>query len=368
MGKLAPIVVLILLLTASCSEKAKPGNIEVKREIVTGVALVKVSTTEIESYYQMAGTVKARATSLISARTMGSILSLKVKEGDRVTAGQELIVLDDRDMRQKVSAAEAGYRGATKAVEEAQENKRLADITFRRYRNLAYEKVISQHEMDQVETQQRVADLGYDRAREMANMARSQLEEARVTRSFTRITAPHAGVITEKRTEQGSMAVPGMPLLVLQDISQYEMEVYVDQRLTGNIEINRPVRVVLPGQERQVTGTIGKILPAVDPSTRSFAVKVYLKDGSLRSGMYGRVLIPAGKKQGILIPGRAVVEKGQLTGVYIVDDHGVMAYRIIRTGQVQGDLVEVVSGIKPGERIAVSGLERAIDGGVVNLE
>ena len=126
-----------------------------------------------------------------------------------------------------------------------------------------------------------------------------------------------------------------------------------------------PITILLANESRPIAGTIGEIIPAVDPATRTFLVKAYLKDPSLRSGLYAKIRIPEGKKQVLLIPAKAVVEKGLLTGVYVVDSQGVMTYRIIKTGQVFGDQVEVVSGIKPGERIAVAGLERAIDGGLV---
>jgi RND family efflux transporter MFP subunit len=238
-------------------------------------------------------------------------------------------------------------------------------VTYKRYRNLSDEKVISQQEMDQVETQKKVADAGYERVGEMVNRARAQFEEARINKGFARITAPHEGIVTEKRIEQGSLATPGTPLLVLEDTSLFKVDAYVDERLAGKIKIGMPVAILLASEGRPIVGTIGEIVPAVDPRTRTFPVKVFLKDPSLRSGLYAKVRIPEGKKQTLLVPAKAVVEKGLLTGVYVVDSRGIMTYRIIKTTQTYGDQVEVVSGIKPDERIAVAGLEHAIDGGVV---
>ena len=140
-------------------------------------------------------------------------------------------MLDDRDLAARVSAAEYGYKESLKALEEADQNRHLADVTFGRYRNLFKDKVISGQEMDQVETQKRVADLGYERTREATNRVRAQLEEARITREFTRIVAPHDGLITGKKTDQGSLAAPGSPLLVLEDTSRYRVEAPVDQRM-----------------------------------------------------------------------------------------------------------------------------------------
>jgi RND family efflux transporter MFP subunit len=355
----------VLLLAVSCKEKVQPGAALVKRQAVSGVTLAAIPLREVESYYETAGTVKAKAVSVIAARTTGAVLFVKVRAGDRVRAGQELIVVDDRDMAQKVAAAEAGYREALKALDEARQQRSLADITYQRYKNLFDEKVISGQEMDEVEARKKVADIGYERVEEMVCGSRAHAEEARINKGFTRITAPHEGIVTEKRIEQGSMATPGTPLLVLEDTSLFKVDAYVNERLLGKVKTGMPVSIVPAGVGKPIAGTIGEVVPAVDPATRTFPVKVYLKGASLSSGLYVKVAIPEGKKQVLLVPAKALVEKGQLTGVYVVDEKGVMTYRIIKTGQPYGEEVEVVSGLKPDERIIVSGLEHAVDGGSV---
>jgi RND family efflux transporter MFP subunit len=365
MKKLLPVVAIIIVLLISCKEKVRPASVEVKREPVTGVTLAAVPLREIDSYYETAGTTRAKATSVLGARTTGTVLSINVKEGNRVKAGQLLAVLDDSDAAQRVAAAESGYKEALKALDEAQQNRILADVTFKRYSNLSHEKVISQQEMDQIETQKRVADLSHERVGETVNRARAQLEEARINRSFTRINAPHEGVVIEKRIEQGSLATPGSPLFVLEDDSLFKIEAYVDERLAGKVKVGMPITILFAGESKAIAGTIGEIIQAVDPATRTFLVKAYLKGPSLRSGLYAKIRIAYGKKKALLIPAAAVVEKGVLTGVYVVDSQGIMTYRIMKTGQKYGDEIEVVSGIKPGERIAVAGLEHATDGGVV---
>ncbi len=364
MKKLFPILGLILLLLISCKEKVQPGSVEVKREPVAGVTLATIQLQEVESYYETTGTTRAKATSVLASRTMGTVLSIDVKEGDRVKPGQVLMVLDDRDAAQRVAAAESGYKEAQKALDEAQQNRSLADVTYKRYKNLFDEKVISQQEMDQVETQKKVADLSHERAGETVNRSRAQLEEARIHRGFARITAPHEGVVVERKIEQGSLAAPGSPLFVLEDTALFKVDAYVNERLAGKVKVGMPVTILLASESRPSAGTRGEVIPAVDPATRTFLVKVFLKDPSLRSGLYAKIRIPEGKNQVLLIPAGAVVEKGQLSGVYVVDNQGVMTYRIVKTGQKTGDKLEVVSGISPGERIAVAGLEHAIDGGL----
>ena len=94
-------------------------------------------------------------------------------------------------------------------------------------------------------------------------------------------------------------------------------------------------------------------------------VKIGLRDPLLKSGLFGRVLIPKGAKEVLLVPRTAVVEKGQLTGAYVVDDQEIMTYRLLKRGRTYREQVEVLSGLKAGERIVVNGLEKAVDGGIV---
>ena len=303
MKKLLPVLGIILLLLISCKEKVKPGSVEVKRAPVTGVTLVSVSLQEVESYYETAGTTRARTTSVLASRTMGTVQSIDVKEGDRVRPGQVLMMLDDRDATQRVIAAESGYNEALKALDEAGQNRSLADVTYKRYRNLYNDKVISQQEMDQVETQKKVADAGYERVGEMVNRTRAQLEEARINKGFTKITAPHEGIITEKRIEQGSLATPGTPLLVLEETSLFKVDAYIDERLAGKIKIGMPVTILLASEGRPIVGTIGEIVPAVDPATRTFPVKVFLKDPSLRSGPVRKDTDTRGEEADLACPG-----------------------------------------------------------------
>jgi RND family efflux transporter MFP subunit len=352
------------LILAGCGEKAAPGGASAARTPVRGVSIATLAPAPVEEFYEATGTVKAARTSVVASRVMGTVTSLLVKEGDPVEQGQLLLTIDDRDMVQKERGAEAGHREAKKALETAAQNRELTDITYRRYRKMYEEKAISRQEMDQFETQNRVAGLEQERVTEMVDRAEAGLAEARIYRGFTRVTSPIRGVVTEKRTEVGSMAVPGMPLLTVEGAT-FRAEIAVDESLSGRLKVGAPVSVSIEALNRQMAGKIVEILPAVDPQSRSFMAKVSISGPGLRSGLYAKVRIPKGKRELLLAPRPAIVEKGQLTGVYAVDGQGVIAYRLIRTGREYDGRLEILSGLKTGDRIIVGGIEKTVDGGVV---
>lgn len=355
----------LFLFGVGCGEKVRPGQVELKRPAVSGVTVVKVEPSRVDSYYETSGTVQAKTISSVASRVMGAIVAVKVKEGDRVSAGDVLVVLDDRDVNERLRAVEAAYKEAIGAAKGAKERKTLAEVTYRRYRALHEEKVISQQEMDQIETQKKVAEADFDSANGALDRAGFTLEEVRIQQGFTKITAPFSGIITAKKADVGAMAIPGLPLLIAEEDSYFDLVAPVDEKMAKVVKIGMSVYVIISPAGQKMSGTISEIMPSVDPTTRTFSVKTRLRDRSLRSGLYAKLLIPTGTKEAMLIPAKAVVERGQLTGLFSVDGKGLVAYRLIRTGNRYDGSIEVLSGLKGGERIITEGVGKAIDGGII---
>jgi RND family efflux transporter MFP subunit len=354
----------MLFVAASCKGSENAGN---KRPSVSEVTIVEIKPQEIENYYRTSGTIKANTTSEISSRVMGTVTSIEVKEGDKVNKDQLLLTIDDRDIRNKVSAAENRKKELSKALEADRENKKLMSITFDRYSNLYNEKAVSGQEMDEVATKKRLADIQYERAQAALEGAQANLEELKINLDFTKIKSPVNGIVTEKYIELGSTTVPGKPLLNVEDNSLFRLETTVGEQLHDYIEVGMPVPVHIDSINKDVTGLISEIVPAVDPETRTFLIKIDINDEQdLRSGLYAKALIPAGSRKAMLVPFNSVVEKGQLEGVYVVNPEGIVNYRLVRLGRRSGQQVEVLSGLKDGDRIIVDGIDNAVDGGVVN--
>jgi len=361
----AAIILLVACSPPGCRGKIAPGEAEVKRPEIRGVTVATVSPSQVEAVYETPGTVRAGVTSSLGSRVFGTVTKVYVKEGDTVRAGDMLVSIDDRDARQRMTAAEAAYHEAAKAREAAATQSRLADITSARYGNLFKEKVVTAQEFDQIEAQEKVAKLDLERADLTVGRTKALLEETRVHLGFTGIRAPFAGTVTAKKVEQGTMATPGMHLVTVEDTSSFKIEAYVDERLSGKVRTGLPVKVRLDTTGEVVDGTITKVVPAVDPATRTFTIEASFKGRTVRSGVYGKVLIPEGTKEVVLVPSPSIIEKGKLTGVYAVDGKGVVSYRLVRKGAVYSGGTEILSGLDRGDKIITAGLEKAVDGGII---
>ncbi len=347
---LAAAAALAGVLMAGC--QGDPPEKAVQRPVVDQVVVEKITPSAVDEIYETTGTVKSERTSVVATRAMGVVTSLKVREGDVVRAGQLLLTLDDRDAAQRLQAAGM-------ALESAKQQKMLTEATWQRYKNLYAEKALSRQEMDQIETQKKIAAAEYERAAAME-------EEARTHRSFTLVTAPVSGRVMHKHIDVGSMAAPGMPLLSIEQEGDYFVEAAVDERWKGKVKPGSPARVSLESAGLEEQGFIRQVLPAVDPLSRTFIVKIGLKNERLRSGLFARVRIFVGQKEALTVPEKAIVMKGQLTGVYAVDDQGVVTYRLVRAGMTTAAGVEVISGLSPGDRVITGGIERARDGGRIS--
>jgi len=357
------IVLLLSLLISGCKDG---GDVDIQRPLVTGVTIVEVKPTEVDVYYKTSGTVMARTISDIASRIMGTVTSIEVKQGDRVAEGELLLTIDDRDMVHKVRAAEHGYKELSKALEAAKQNKHLLNLTYERYKSLYNEKALSGQEMDEMETKKKVANIEFERAQAALERAKANFEELRINLDFTRIKSPISGLVTEKKVEVGNTVIPGVPLFKVEDNSSYRLEVMVDEKLLQKLQVGIPANVHVDALNRDVKGQISEIVPAIDPGTRTFLVKIDINNEEpLRTGLYAKALIPNGKRRAILVPEDAIVEKGHLVGVYTVDEEGIVNYRLIRVGTGLSGKVEILSGLKQGDRIIVDGVDKVKDGGIL---
>jgi len=225
-------------------------------------------------------------------------------------------------------------------------------------------KSVSPQEFDEIKAREQAASARRQLARAGMAQAQAARAQAQTTLGYTRVRAPFEGVVTEKRADPGTLASPGMPLLVVEDQRRFRLEASVDEGEIRLVKVGQKVPVTLdslPGV--QFSGRAAQIVPAADPASRSFIVKVELPaDARLRSGLFGRAHIARGQRQAILVPQSAVVERGQLQGVYVVGQDQVASLRYITLGQPVGEQVEALSGLQGGERVVAGPGDRELGG------
>lgn len=370
-------------MSVGCGEKGKHGPASAERPLVTGVEVVTAEAAPRERFAEAVGTVRAKTIASVSSQMMGRITSLPAAEGARVEKGALLATIDDTQVRAQLAAAEAmvseakaGNEEVERAIAQAEAGKALAEKTYERFRTLFEEKVVTPQEFDEVEVKRTVAVKDYERsldkrAQGVAKIAQAnaQADAARAMFSYTRVTAPFSGIVTERKADAGAMAVPGVPIMVLEDTGRYRLEASVPETYSGALSAGSRVRVVLAtGSGKEFPGTVSEVVPLVDPSSRTFTVKVDLPgDQAMRTGMFGRVLFPTGKEDLLVVPRRAISRVGGYDGLYTVTSDNVARLVMVTTGKTFGDEVEILSGIGPGTRVAVSPLEKLADGARVEI-
>jgi RND family efflux transporter MFP subunit len=293
-----------------------------------------------------------------------------VHEGDSVRAGQTLAVLDDATLRASVEQAQAGVKAAQNAQAAAQSNAALAASTLGRYKQLESEKSVSPQEMDEVSRRAEAAAANFDAVRAQTDAARAQESGARTMLSYTRLTAPFSGIVTARMADPGTMAAPGVSLIQVDQSGALQLQATVDESAIGAVHKGLKVQVEVDGAGAAgMAGTVQEIVPAADQASHSFLVKIDLPAASqLLAGMYGTAEFPNGVRQAILIPRSAVVARGSLACVYVVDGKGIAQLRYLVLGGLQGDLVEVLSGISAGEKLVDAPADRDLAGKRIEVQ
>ena len=288
------------------------------------------------------GTTEPYARATPGTRLMGRVGEVRVDEGDRVSKGSILVRIVDQDLTAKRQQVEAVLANAQ------------ANVT--RMRNLYRENAVPKQRLDEAES-------GYAQAK-------ASLKEVEANLEYSSVASPMDGVIIRKFVQPGDMAAPGAPLFTVEQQNPMKLTVEVSERDLAYVKVNAPVMVdieSLAGRSEQVA-KVEAVVPSADPGSRTFQIKVVIPndDGRVRSGMFARLRFPRGERPGILLPTTALVKRGQLDGVYVVTD-GRARLRWIRLGKPFGDRTEVISGIGPGDRVAVTSLDRLVDGGRVEV-
>jgi RND family efflux transporter MFP subunit len=286
------------------------------------------------------GTVRAKLHAVIEAKVSGKIEQMLVVPGQTVTNGELLATIDAREIQARYDQASA-VRQQTEA-------------DFKRASDLLAQKTLSQSEFDAIQSKFRVAD--------------AAATEAATLLSYTKIIAPFAGVIMHKDADVGDLAVPGKPLLEMEDPRHLRLEADVPEALVDKIKLGDKLPVRISALQTNLVGTVSEIAPSADPTSRTFVVKLDLPPVTgLRAGQFGRVAVPTGEVSALRVPASAVIQRGNMQLLFVVADNHAQL-RIVKTGAPVGNEVEIVSGLNSGEPVVVSGADQLLDGQPVTTQ
>lgn len=306
-------------------------------------ATVRIASVENKKYLateEVIGTVRAKLRAMIEAKLSGRIERLPVTVGQRIKQGDLLVLLDEREIQARLEQARA-------VREQTQQDRK-------RFETLLQQNAVTRQE--------------YDAAQARARIAEAAVTETEALLGYAKVTAPFDGVVSRRLAEVGDLASPGRPLLELEDPHALRLEADLPEALIDRLRLEDRMVVRVAALTNDLAATVSEIAPAADPHSRTFRVKLDLPPTpGLRLGQFGRVTVPLSEVASVRAPATAVVVRGQLEMVFVVEQQKAHL-RLVKTGKRLGEEWEVVSGLNAGESIVVEGAAALVDGQPVEVK
>lgn len=297
---------------------------------------VVVQWREVDLGFPVEATVEAVRQATVATQIAGRVLQIRVDAGQRVKQGEVLMTLDARE----AAGADAGAR-ATLAQ---------ASAAYERTRNLHAQKFVSQAALDQ--------------AAAAFKAAQGAAAASGAGASHGTVTAPIAGIVATRHVEPGEMATPGLPLITLFDPKGMRVIASLPQYKLAELKKSTHARIEFPESGRWIDVQRVEILPTVDARSHTATARLYLPENieGVVPGVFVRAHFSIGKGKKLTVPPSAILRRGEVTAVYVLDDKGVAHLRQIRPGEaVVGGEIEVLAGLNPGERVSLAPVKVGIE-------
>ncbi len=291
---------------------------------------------------EVRGTVQPGRQATVSSRVTGPVVSVEVRSGQEVAAGQTLI-------RIQAEASDGRLGQASGALAQARAALAPAERNYERYQALHAENAASELELD-------MARMQFEQARGAVEQAEGAFQAATSVAAESDVEAPFAGRVVRTHVEIGDLAAPGRPLVTVESRGGREIWLEVRESDIQRLEVGDTVKVQIDARPGlgDITATVREIVPAADPATHTFTVKTGLDGVEIPTGLSGRGFFPGDDGRRLVVPARAVHRRGGLELVVVRAADGAARTRAVTTGQSVGaDRVEVLSGLDEGDEIAV---------------
>lgn len=352
MQKLGVFLVITLFagILTGCSQG--PGNTAAGQGQVVTAKVTTLKLSPLTIHAVVPGTVISAERIEVSSRLTGYVHELNVHEGETVTKDQLLLKVDPAGVKARIRQAQGELAKAKAALADARAN-------YKRYQDLYRHQATTGQRYQAIQTRYQVA-MGSYRAAEAA------LASVRTQLKYAEVHAPFTGLIVSKLVDNGQLATPGTPLLILEDPNHLQVRMQVNEQVFAHLKLGQqiPVRFTGPGfKTHTVTGSIERLVAAANPVTHTHLVKIGLPAKSgVSSGEYGLVSIPVGTQQGIVVPKQAIHDRAGLMGAFVVDAKGRAQFRMVTLGGQLPHGQVVLSGLFAGDRLIVSAQQPLING------
>jgi RND family efflux transporter MFP subunit len=353
-----PIITLTLFAFTSCNSDKKN---EISNEPSIAVKVSGVSQNNNGQFISASGKIESENSANLSTRMMGYITKVHVLVGQKVQSGQLLVSINNADLQAKKAQVDAGILQATAAYNSAKKD-------YDRFVNLYKQQSASQKELDDMTARYEMAKANLDGAKQMRNEVMAQF-------SYSNITAPFSGVVTNIFVKDGDMANPGMPLVSVEGESRLQVTAMVSENDIVLIKNGMKVNVLVKSSNKSLSGKVSEVSISAKNTGGQYLVKINLDktDASVMSGMFVNVQFPVANtvqttsNEKVLVPVSALVKQGQLTGVYTIGNNNTAILRWLRVGKTIGDQVEVLSGLSANEQYIISAEGKLYNGAKVSI-
>ncbi|WP_171032909.1 efflux RND transporter periplasmic adaptor subunit [Fodinibius saliphilus] len=337
-SRMLPVLVILLMLGISCSSSEET---EIDPQESVRVSVEKAKARQASNSYQYAGEVTSERTVTLSTKVMGRVSQLDVEQGDYLQKGEVLVRIKDDNLQAQKNQVEA-------RMQEAKAGLKNTETNYNRLKALHEKESATQKELDDISTQ-------YEMAKAKVNALEGKLNEINDMLNYTVLEAPFNGYVVDKRISEGDMAAPGQPLVSFEQEGQMEVEITVPETQISHFNRGDTVSVDIKAAGIQnLMGMVAAINPSGNRGSRQFRLKVRLpeldEEAGIKSGMFARVTRNSKGEPVVTIPQSAIVERGQLTGIYTLSSNNELVLRWIRLGDSNGQNIEVLSGLAAGEQ------------------
>jgi RND family efflux transporter MFP subunit len=306
------------------------------------------------------GKIEAATSANLSTRMMGNVTNVHVKVGNKVAKGTLLISIQNADLKAKRGQIEAAILQAKAANENAQKD-------FERFKTLFAQGSASQKELDDMTTRATMTKSGLDAALQMKKEIDAQF-------TYAEIRAPYTCIVTNTFVKAGDMASPGMPLVAVESTEQSQVIAMVSESDIDKIKVGTEATVEVKSLEKSFPAKVIEVSQSAKNTGGQFIVKLNLstKDEAVLSGMFAHVYFnvasDSAQELSVLVAKSALVQKGQLTGIYTIGFENTAILRWLRVGKTTGDQVEILSGMAANETYITSSEGKLFNGAKVAIK